>query len=272
MSKIISLTGDLGSGKSTVSAILCKTMNYEYVYTGQIQRRIAERYSMTTNELNVYAETHPEIDQEIDNTFKSLVDAENLIVDSRLAWYFIPNSFKVFLKTNIVVSAQRISGDKERINENYTSIQEAAMKIVERKKSEVKRYKLYYGVDCLDYTNYDLIIDTTEVPPKDVCEIILSEFEKFGIMKKNYTPQAFVSPRNLYPTLATDQSNDITVTNVDSFDYILSGHAKVAAATKEKLPLVRVNYVSDRQTGNFHDKELIAKWQQDNDFKYLIEP
>ena len=99
MSKIISLTGDLGSGKSTVSAILCKTMNYEYVYTGQIQRRIAERYSMTTNELNVYAETNPEIDQEIDNTFKSLVDAENLIVDSRLAWYFIPNSFKVFLKT-----------------------------------------------------------------------------------------------------------------------------------------------------------------------------
>ena len=241
MSKIISLTGDLGSGKSTVSAILCKTMNYEYVYTGQIQRRIAERYSMTTNELNVYAETHPEIDQEIDNTFKSLVDAENLIVDSRLAWYFIPNSFKVFLKTNIVVSAQRISGDKERINENYTSIQEAAMKIVERKKSEVKRYKLYYGVDCLDYTNYDLIIDTTEVPPKDVCEIILSEFEKFGIMKNNYTPQAFVSPRNLYPTLTTDQSKNITVTNVDSFDYILSGHAKVAEATKKKLPLVRVN-------------------------------
>ena len=184
MSKTISLTGDLGSGKSTVSAILCKTMNYEYVYTGQIQRRIAERYSMTTNELNVYAETHPEIDQEIDNTFKSLVDAENLIVDSRLAWYFIPNSFKVFLKTNIVVSAQRISGDKERINENYTSIQEAAMKIVERKKSEVKRYKLYYGVDCLDYTNYDLIIDTTEVPPKDVCEIILSEFEKFGSLDR----------------------------------------------------------------------------------------
>ena len=158
------------------------------------------------------------------------------------------------------------------MNENYTSIQEAAMKIVERKKSEVKRYKLYYGVDCLDYTNYDLIIDTTEVPPKYVCEIILFEFEKFGIMKNNYTPQAFVSPRNLYPTLATDQSNDITVTNVNSFDYILSGHAKVAAATKEKLPLVRVNYVSDKQTGNFHDKELIAKWQQDNDFKYLIEP
>ena len=145
MSKIISLTGDLGSGKSTVSAILCKTLDYQYIYTGQIQRKIAERYSMTTNELNVYAETHPEIDREIDDTFKSLVDSKDLIVDSRLAWFFIPDSFKVFLKTNIVVSAQRISGDKERLNENYCSIQEAALKIVERKKSEIKRYKLYYA-------------------------------------------------------------------------------------------------------------------------------
>ena len=73
MSGIISLTGDLGSGKSTVSTILCKQLHYEYIYTGQIQRRIAERYAMTTNELNVYAETHPEIDREIDDTFKSLV-------------------------------------------------------------------------------------------------------------------------------------------------------------------------------------------------------
>ena len=90
MSGIISLTGDLGSGKSTVSAILCKQLHYEYIYTGQIQRRIAERYAMTTNELNVYAETHPEIDREIDDTFKSLVDANSLIVDSRMAWFFIP--------------------------------------------------------------------------------------------------------------------------------------------------------------------------------------
>jgi cytidylate kinase len=49
---------------------------------------------MTTTELNKYSETHPEIDAEIDSTFKSLTNSENLIVDSRLAWFFIPNSFK----------------------------------------------------------------------------------------------------------------------------------------------------------------------------------
>ncbi|MDR2684476.1 MAG: cytidylate kinase family protein [Prevotellaceae bacterium] len=174
---IISLTGDLGSGKSTVSAILCKTLDYQYIYTGQIQRKIAERYNMTTNELNTYAELHPEIDAEIDSAFKALSDSKNLIVDSRLAWFFIPTSFKVFLKTDLEVSAQRIFGDKERKNENYASHQEAARNIVARKQSEVKRYQLLYNVNCLDLTNYDLIVDTSHILPQEVADKILQEFE-----------------------------------------------------------------------------------------------
>lgn len=272
MSKIISLTGDLGSGKSTVSAILCKTLDYQYIYTGQIQRKIAERYSMTTNELNVYAETHPEIDREIDDTFKSLVDSKDLIVDSRLAWFFIPDSFKVFLKTNIVVSAQRISGDKERLNENYCSIQEAALKIVERKKSEIKRYKLYYNVDCLDFTNYNLIIDTTEISPDEVCQIILAEYREFCRQGSVYKSKALVSPKNLYPTKEHDSSNVVEVINCDSFDYILCGHSIVADGIKEKHRLLSVVYKNNPQQQMNPDKGLLKKWQSTNNFTYLIEP
>ena len=271
MSNIISLTGDLGSGKSTVSGILCKILNYEYIYTGQIQRKIAERYSMTTNELNIFAETHPEIDKEIDDTFKSLVNAKNLIVDSRLAWFFIPNSFKVFLKTNIVVSAQRISGDKERINENYRSIQEAALKITERKKSEIKRYKQYYSVDCLDFTNYNLIIDTTEISPPQVCEIIMSEFEKFNIESKNYTNKVFISPKNLYPTKNNDNNLAVNITNCDSFDYIINGHSAVIQSLKDKKNLISVHYLKEYIDVK-PDRQLFEKWEKANNFEYLTMP
>ena len=48
MAKIITITGDLGSGKSTVSNVLIDRLNYDYIYTGKIQREIAERYKMTT--------------------------------------------------------------------------------------------------------------------------------------------------------------------------------------------------------------------------------
>ncbi|MDR2626531.1 MAG: cytidylate kinase family protein [Dysgonamonadaceae bacterium] len=176
MAAIITITGDLGSGKSTVSNLLCKQLNYNYIYTGAIQRKIADRYNMTTTELNKYSETHPEIDEEIDSTFKALNDSENLLVDSRLAWFFIPSSFKVFLKTDLAISAERISNDKERKSENYASKEEAARNIVERKTSENKRYLELYGADCSNMNNFDLVVDTSFLTPAEAAEIIIREY------------------------------------------------------------------------------------------------
>jgi cytidylate kinase len=184
MANIISITGDLGSGKSTVSAILCKCLKFDYIYTGEIQRRIADSYNMTTTELNKYSETHPEIDAEIDSTFKSLTNSENLIVDSRLAWFFIPNSFKVFLKTNLIISSDRISSDTKRKSENYTSKEDAAQNIISRKASENKRYSELYGANCSDLSNFNLIIDTSFITPEKVAEIIIMEYKSWLISEK----------------------------------------------------------------------------------------
>ncbi|MDR2824320.1 MAG: (d)CMP kinase [Prevotellaceae bacterium] len=184
MSKIITLTGDLGSGKSTVSAILCRQLNYSYIYTGKIQREIACRHSMTTLELNKYAETHPEIDAEIDATFKSLGDSTNLVVDSRMAWFFIPNSFKIYLKTDLEVSATRIAGDSERKSEKYLSLQEAIADIVARKTSENKRYLELYGADCSNLANFDLVVDTSFITPEKAAEIIVAEYNRWLVLRK----------------------------------------------------------------------------------------
>ena len=176
MAKIISITGDLGSGKSTVSNLLQERLQYDYIYTGKIQRGIANRYNMTTLELNRYAETHPEIDEEIDATFKSLNNSSHLIVDSRLAWFFVPQSFKVYLKTDIAVAAERIAGDKQRKNEQYISQEEAVNNLLARKESENKRYMELYNADCADFSNFDLIIDTSFLSPEEVAENIVNEY------------------------------------------------------------------------------------------------
>ena len=179
MVTIITITGDLGSGKSTVSNLLKERLQYDYVYTGRIQREIANRHNMTTLELNKYAETHPEIDEEIDSTFKSLNESSNLVVDSRMAWFFIPQSFKVYLQTDLEVSIQRISGDNARLNESYASSEEAARQITARKESENMRYMELYGVDCTDITHYDLIIDTSNHTPAQVVDAIMTEYTKW---------------------------------------------------------------------------------------------
>ena len=173
MTTIITITGDLGSGKSTVSILLKQRLNYDHIYTGGIQREIANRHNMTTLELNKYAETHPEIDEEIDATFKSLNESSNLIVDSRMAWFFIPQSFKVYLKTSLEESIKRIYGDGERFNESYASVEEAAVHIIARKESENKRYLELYGANCADLSHFDLVIDTSCIAPKQVVDEII---------------------------------------------------------------------------------------------------
>jgi cytidylate kinase len=179
MAKIITLTGDLGSGKSTVSAILKKELGFGYIYTGDILRRIAERHGMSVLELNRYAETHPEIDEEVDNTFKNLADAENLIIDSRLAWHFLPDSFKVFLTVRPNVAAARVFEDTKRSNEKYSSQEEALKYLSNRKQSELKRYYDLYGIDCAQMSNYDLIVNTSDITPEEVAERILDGYGLF---------------------------------------------------------------------------------------------
>jgi cytidylate kinase len=290
MANSISITGDLGSGKSTVSKILRERLNYDYIYTGAIQRGIAERYNMTTTELNQYSEQHPEIDEEIDSTFKSLNDAGNLIVDSRLAWFFIPASFKVFLKTNIAVAVKRIANDKERKNEAYSSIEEATKNIVGRKNSENKRYKEIYGVDCADLHNFNLLIDTSFISPEKVAGMILSAYADWQESQTGQT-FAYLSPFNLYPTYTvknfeSDRFNEllknmgihgfdanypVDAVHVDSFDYIIDGHKRTCCAIQNQIDLIPVNYL-DENTGGRTSPAEIEDWEAFNSFKFLTYP
>lgn len=174
----ITITGDLGSGKSAVSKILNARLGFEIYSTGKVQREIANRYGMTTLELNQYAETHPEVDDEIDGALKDLnLKPEGLIVDSRMAWHFIPSSYKVFLMVPIDVAADRVMGDSSRRSEAYQSKAEAIEQLTARKSSENERFKDYYGVDCGYPGNFDLAVNTANLNPEQVTATILAGFQ-----------------------------------------------------------------------------------------------
>lgn len=174
----ITITGDLGSGKSAVSAILCERLDYEKFSTGKVQRELANRYGMTTLQLNEYAETHPEIDDEIDSVFIEFnVSPKGLIVDSRMAWHFMPDSFKVFLMVPVEVAAHRIMSDTSRKGEQYESLDHAVRDLRARKASENRRFLDKYNADCTDPGNFDLAVNTAALRPEEVASIILAAFE-----------------------------------------------------------------------------------------------
>jgi cytidylate kinase len=127
-----------------------------------------------TLELNRLADTDPSIDERIDSVFISLAhDPKGYVVDSRMAWFFIPGSFKVYLQTDVRVAAQRIMNDPNRNREQYASEDEAVEKILARKASENARFLSKYGADCANLNNFDLVIDTTNKTREEVAELII---------------------------------------------------------------------------------------------------
>lgn len=194
----ISLAGDLGSGKSTVSRILMKKLGFEYFSTGAIVRAMAAERSLTVVEMNEYMEKHPEMDREIDDRLVALSDDPRaLIIDSRMAFHFVRDTFRVYFSTDIDTSAARIMSD-HRAEESFATLEETAENIRRRKKSERKRYFDFYGVDCKDLRGYDLVIDTTYATPEQIADYLIMAFEEW--QKNKDRRVCYLSPcRPLYP-------------------------------------------------------------------------
>ncbi|MEI6601858.1 MAG: cytidylate kinase family protein [Clostridia bacterium] len=180
----LALSGDLGSGKSTVTKLLIDNFGFETFSTGTYQRAMAKRMHMSTLELNQYAETHPEIDQEIDAKLtEEGRKPGNIIFDSRMAWHFVENAFKVYLISDVNQAAARVYCDSKngvRGNvERYASVEEAKEYILNRRASEVVRYQEKYGVDITDMSNYDLVIDATHMTIVAIAEKTYEEMVRW---------------------------------------------------------------------------------------------
>ncbi len=178
MPRSITITGSLGSGKSTIAKLLAQKLGYIHYSTGDAQRKIAAQYHMTTLELNQLADTDPSIDQQIDSVFNQLEESNQLYaIDSRMAWFFMPKSFKVKLTVEPKTAALRILNDTSRSGEKkYKTIDDALEATMNRRTSEIERFKKTYGVDIEDPNNFDMVIDTTDLTPQEVCDIILKEY------------------------------------------------------------------------------------------------
>lgn len=225
----ISITGDLGSGKSTVCKIISERISAEVISVGSIQRAMAKDMGMTTYEFNRYMETHPEIDDKFDTMLKSYdsVFGKNMLFDSRLAWNFVPSAFSVYLTVDLKEAGRRVF-NANRENEGYSSAEEAESKLKQRRASEVLRYSTAYGVTLSDMFNYDVIVDSTTATPEEVANLILSECERYA--NGAYTPCAYISPTRIIINDGTALEGEVTVSECDGNYFALTGGKKVLDA------------------------------------------
>ena len=199
------------------------------------------------------------IDEEMKEKGKKINETEHpdeiWIIDSRLAFYNIPEAFSVRLTTNPDIAGERLFNDKTRGKEDskYKNVEEAKIEREERRIGENTRYMKRYGVDLKDENNYDLIIDTSYAKPTDIANVILQcekcyqEGKEFS--KKWASPQIFLPLQTERDTLSKGMSmynldelikniqkdgyfpdKNIEVVEVDGLNYIIEGHHRNFAA------------------------------------------
>jgi cytidylate kinase len=198
-STLIVISGDLGSGKSTVAKLLGMRLNLPVVSIGELQRQIAARRGLTTLELNKLAETDSSIDRDIDSLSAEIERTrKSAIVDSRMAWHFIPSAFKVFLTVDEVTAAERIWNIERNAERQYESIEAALRANRARRQSETTRFQLRYAVDITSWKGFDLIVNTTTVDKADVVELIVRIISEAAA--PTTLPRYYTSPQACFPT------------------------------------------------------------------------
>lgn len=181
MSGIISITGDLGSGKSTVAKIICEKTGFQYFSTGTIQRRIAQERGIDTLQLNQLCGSDKSVDDLIDGKLRQMNEdgTSDIVLDSRLAWFFVGKSFKVYVTVRPEIAAKRVSHDNKRFSEPTGDEMKVLENLLERQRVENERFKRFYNADCSNRDNFDMVIDSSSLTADEVADNIIAEFQKF---------------------------------------------------------------------------------------------
>lgn len=180
---IITITGMPCSGKSSIAKMIAEKHGFRRIGIGDMFKDEAKSRGLSAEEFNALCMQDPSYDFFIDNKTAELgkeLEGQNIIFDSRLAWHFVPKSYKVYvnLQDEKVLVERMLNSDREG-KEKFTTAEEVKRSVLNRQRLEDERYKKIYGVDISNPQNYDLVIDSSYKTVETLTDEIWKEYQKF---------------------------------------------------------------------------------------------
>lgn len=176
MDKLIILSGEACTGKTTVGRAVATELGYAFLSAGNHARAFArERHQLDVHAFQDLCAADPEIDRQLDEAFRQAIQANldsglGMVVDFRMGAHFFPAAMSIYLKASPAVVIRRLAG---RGDEAFAQLLERNVK-ARRRLLEIYRYD--YAVEA----NYRHVIDTDELTAVQVVEQILTRFGRHG--------------------------------------------------------------------------------------------
>lgn len=181
---IITIAGKPGSGKSTTSKKVASALGYDRFSSGDLFRSIAKERGINLYEGNLIAEQDTSIDEAVDTRLQEIGrTTEKIVVDSRMAWHWMPDSFKVYLDLDLETAATRIidgmDAERREVEDIPKDPKAYAEQLAKRLESESKRYLTLYNQNPYNPDNYDLVVNTEKNDLPAVVQTILSAYKEW---------------------------------------------------------------------------------------------
>src|SRR5262245_41934480 len=139
---LITISGEPGSGKTTVARLLADHLGVPHVYAGDFFRQEAQRRKLSLAAFNQLCESDHSIDRALDEQMKLRAIEGNVVLEGRLAGYIARqeqlNALKIWLTASEDVRAQRVA---QREGDNWRDVLRVNH---ERHESDSKRYRDIY--------------------------------------------------------------------------------------------------------------------------------
>lgn len=182
---IITISGKPGSGKSSTADSTAELLGYTRHSSGDIVRKFIAEHKMTLAEYNLKAQEDHSLDEKVDQQLRNLRDHNDIVVDSRLGFYWIPESFKVYLDLDLKEAAERIHSDaasnihRTEAGEGMADLTHLTKQVRERMEQEQNRFQAMYHVDPYSLEHFDLVIDTARQSPKTVAMTVVEAYTRW---------------------------------------------------------------------------------------------
>lgn len=179
---IITISGRQGAGKTTIAKELAKKLNYKFISIGDLQGDLAMEKGLTITEMMALEKKESWIHKAMDKKTEEIGKTkDNFIIDGWIAYHFIPHSFKIFLNVDSQIGAKRIFNDIREDEPHQETIEKTKENMEERLKDAQAGFKKAHNINFLDTSNYDLILDTSNLKKEEVINTILNHLNNLKI-------------------------------------------------------------------------------------------